>query len=159
MKGSSKALLSALMAAVFAGCILHHSPKPPEEYKEFLSKPLAEQERLLNTLPLDDRYAIFFYHTARVVPSNPFFVHEMANGGDEVVPFLVSKLKTETNDRGRVAIYHVFVIIADYRTATLNPETFQVLKEELNRFKDSEYRKQAEGWFDLAVKLSKRESA
>lgn len=117
--------------------------KQSSECKEFFQKSIEEQDALFRTLPLDKQLEIFRCGMNRRPPEIAL-AHEIAKGGEEIIPDLTAALRNEKDEWMQRGIIEIFRLMSIKGYLRGKGSTVQEIRETVSRMKVSRIKKEAE---------------
>ena len=100
-------LILLLGSIPFSSC----RPDAPEECKDFLTLPVARQEEVFRTYPVEKQLNLYICDYRYSHPVNVGLAYGLAEWGEKVVPFLLNRLEQEEDERNQEPIIHVFELM------------------------------------------------
>jgi hypothetical protein len=104
---STFAFLGMLVTILYL-IVLPSCNRIPPEYREFLNLPIDHQRAQLRTYPIDKQIDYYLAATTYVRPPERELGDVVASNGKEAVPFLVKRIKEETQEHRQMSLMYVF---------------------------------------------------
>ena len=106
------------------------------EYKDFFDLPLQRQVEEFSTYPIGKQLDLYLYDWNYVHPAKVGFAHTIAEKGESVVPFLMSRLNTEKNENSQDAILHIFEIMFERGFLSHRKDVLEVTRSVISNMRD-----------------------
>ena len=133
---------SVLISLLVIGCSIPADEQ--EEYPEaarLYSLPREEQLERFQILPREEQYAVAVYAETHCEPPDTRFSSEMAKQGGLIVPFLLSRLRSETDQSKRFVVVRMLHTIGlFYCDLSKREDVRQAIQNEITSISDSESR-------------------
>ena len=109
---------------------------------EFFSRPAGAREKLFQTYSLEDQLTIYRCGMNRV-PPDTYLASYIADRGNEVIPILLERLKTEPDEFSQYAIVDIFEMLAVKGHMQNRTDVAEEIRRVVNQMKIDLYRKMA----------------
>lgn len=89
---------------------------------DFFELPSNELEQKFSEYPLEEQFRLFRYGNDKLEPPYVELADPIAKRGNEAVPFLLTKLESETDELGIRDIVLIFEMMAYYKSYNVNED-------------------------------------
>jgi hypothetical protein len=103
--------------------------KAPAGYEAFSSLPSEQKMVEFRNYPTAKQVDFFIYEFRYVHPFHTDFAFTIAERGDEVIPYLISRMKQEEDERNKLAVLYIFKINFQYGKLHKHEAAMSEIKE------------------------------
>jgi len=136
-----------------AGCL---SGIQPRECREFFQLSSSERESRFRQYPLDKQVDLYLCGMNREPPESGYAAY-IAEGGEQVIPYLLQRIKTEPLEITKARILDIFTVLAVKGNLRGRQDVIDELDQVVSNIKFGPVKSMAERYMDTIKKETSRD--
>src|SRR6266540_3617316 len=121
------------------------TPVTPNGYRSFSSLPPGQQTKEFGSYPISKQVDYFIFEFRYVHPFSNSLAFVIADRGDQAVPYMLNRIKSENDDRDKLAILYIFKIMFEHDHPTDPQGTLAALRDVVSKMKTPSVKQSADG--------------